>query len=214
MMVPVTLTAGQLFDALEGVVYLTDPDGIILAVGEQGWTRFAADNGAAGLTARSVVGTSIFTALVGEAVVDAYRRLHASVADGRRAEVVFEYRCDSPIAERLMRMSITPIHGETGGSNGVIAILYQSQMLSEVARPALRLFERTNRAGRKTPAEAEQAVALCSFCQRLLWPPREGGRTARWLPAADFVRAGGNVDATVVESICQDCGDQVVAPNV
>lgn len=100
------------------------------------------------------------------------------------------------------------------GGSKVVAVLYQSQMLSEVARPPLRLFERGNRASRQKPAEAEQAVALCSFCQRLLWPPREGGRTARWLPAADFVRAGGNVDANVVESICQDCGDQVVAPNV
>jgi len=214
MVLPVELTAGQLFDALEGVVYLTDRDGVILAIGEQGWTRFAEDNGAAGLTARSVRGTSIFTALAGDAVVDAYRRLHASVAEGRRTEIVFEYRCDSPIAERLMRMSITPILGRTATNNQVVAVLYQSQMLSEVPRAALRLFERAKKAGRTEPTDGEQAVVLCSFCQRLLWPPREGGRAVRWLPAAEFVQAGGNVDATVTESICQACADQVVAPNV
>lgn len=210
MTFPVQVTAGKLFNALEGVVYLTDPDGTILAVGDQGWTRFAVDNGASGLTSDSVIGMSIFTALAGEPVVDAYRRLHAAVVSGRRAAITFEYRCDSPIAERLMRMSITGITGDTA----VVAVLYQSQMLSEVARPAIRLFGRGTKAARKHPEEAEQPVPLCSFCQRLLWRPREGGRSARWIAATEFVQAGGDADTTLVETICQECADQVVAPNV
>ena len=210
MTFPVQMTVGQLFNALEGVVYLTDPKGTIMAVGEQGWMRFAADNGARGLTSDSVIGTSIFTALAGDAVVGAYRKLHAAVASGRRAETIFEYRCDSPIAERLMRMSITGITGDAA----VVAVLYQSQMLSEVARPAIRMFARDTQSVRKQPAEAEQPVPLCSFCQRLLWPPREGGRSARWIAAAEFVQAGGDADTTLVETICQECADQVVTPNV
>ena len=209
MTFPVRMTARQLFNALEGVVYLTDRDGTIVAVGEHGWDRFATDNGAADLTADSVIGQSIFTALAGESVVGAYRKLHAAVASGRRVETVFEYRCDSPIAERLMRMSITAIMDD----DQVVGVLYQSQMLSEVVRPALRLFAREKAANRKQRAEGESPVPLCSFCQRLLWPPRERGRAPRWVSAVEFLQAGGSADAAVMDSICQECTDQVVTPN-
>ena len=78
------LAAQDLLDAMEGVTWLTDLEGTILAVGQRNWGLFAADNGAPGLSWQSVVGTSAFAGIQGSAVQAAYRRLHAAVSSGRR----------------------------------------------------------------------------------------------------------------------------------
>jgi hypothetical protein len=210
MAFPAHVTAEQLLDAMEGVAYLTDLDGVILAVGHKGWADFAADNAVPWLKADAVIGTSLFAALSGDATLDAYRRLHAALISGRRAETVFEYRCDSPIAERHMRMSITAVAGEAG----VAAVLYQSQMLAEVTRPALRLFSRDLRASRRQVSEPRRMVLLCSFCQRVAWPIGSNGKTRRWIDATEYYRLGGPSDVTVSDSVCRECAKQVVAPNV
>lgn len=209
-MFPAQVSAEQLFDAIEGVAYLTDLHGIILAVGNRGWTRFATDNGAPWMTPSSVIGTSLFASLSGATVVSAYRRMHAAVADGRRAETVFEFRCDSPIAERHMRMSIMAVleHAEP------IAVLYQSQILSAVERPALQLFSAGRRPNHADQAEDRISVRLCAFCQRVAWPTGKEGRASRWISAREYERLGGSSDVRLIESVCRECTELVVAPHV
>jgi hypothetical protein len=201
-----------MLDAIEGVAYLTDRAGTILAVGRRGWTSFAADNAAPWLTADAVVGTSLFAAIHGDAARDAYRRMHAAVAAGRRVETVFEYRCDSPIAERHMRMAITGVQGDAG-TPGVVGVLYQSQIVATVPRLPLPLFEGAARRPQPAPPP-DQMVALCSFCQRVAWPPGVDERPRRWISVVEYYRRGGPSELAVSDGICPGCLNRVVAPNV
>jgi hypothetical protein len=186
---------------MEGVAYLTDLDGVILSVGTRGWTEFASDNAVPELTPDSVIGTSLFAAMSGNAVRDMYQRLHAAVGSGRRVASVFEYRCDSPIAERRMRMSISAVTDETGTA----AVLYQSQLLTETIRPPLRLFARELRAAKDKSASSLPMVALCSFCHRVEWPVGTAPGARRWIDPTDYYRRGGSSDVSVTHGICPAC---------
>lgn len=203
--VPPALATLNLLDAMEGVAWLTDLEGTIIAVGQRGWATFAADNGAPNLTSQAVIGGSLFASIQGSAVQAAYRRLHAAVSTGRRAQVVFEYRCDSPIAERHMRMAIS------GVSDGrqIAAVLYQSQLIEQKLRPPLPLFSRQLRRATEHPP----VVLLCAFCQQVEWPVGEARGRRRWISTVDYYRMGGP-DAAAVESvICPRCEREVLAAN-
>jgi hypothetical protein len=143
-------------------------------------------------------------------VRDAYRRLHDAVSSGRRTLTVFEYRCDSPIAERHMRMSISAVTDR----EGVAAVLYQSQMLAAVPRPPLRLFAQELRAPRADPDTARPDVLLCAFCHRVAWPLDADRARRRWIDATEYYRRGGPSDVVVTDSICHACARHVVTPNV
>jgi hypothetical protein len=199
-----------LLDAMEGVAYLTDRDAMILAVGQRGWLAFATENAAPWLTAEAMVGTSLFDAIDGQASRDAWRRLHVAVASGQRTATVFEYRCDAPGAERHMRMSITAVTAD----GGVAAILYQSQMLAEVRRLPLPLLSADMRESLRRPPPPKHVVVLCSFCQRVAWPPPGDGRARRWISAVEFYRRGGPPDTAISNGICPPCIKRVVIPNV
>lgn len=199
------MTAERLLDAMDGVAYLTDRDGVILSVGARGWTEFASDNASPELTVDTVTGTSLFAAMSGIAVRDMYQRLHAAVSSGRRVASVFEYRCNSPIAERRMRMSITAVTNETG----VAAVLYQSQLLTETVRPPLPLFARELRAAKENAASQLPMVALCSFCHRVEWPLGSEAGPRRWIEPTDYYRRGGSSDVSVTHGICPPCANRL-----
>jgi hypothetical protein len=207
----VDVTVQRLLDAMEGVAYLTDTAATILAVGQPNWSLFAAENGVSWLTAEAVIGASLLEAITGDKVGDAYRRMHRAVATGRRTETVFEYRCNSPIAERHMRMSMTAVAGDGGGVAGV---LYQSQMLAEVRRLPLPLFSTDLRASLQRPVAPDRLVALCSFCQRVAWPPGAEQAARRWISAAEYYRRDGPADASVSDDVCPACNKRIVEPNL
>lgn len=209
---PLQPSATQLLDALEGVAYLTDPAGTILAIGRRGWEAFAIDNAAPDLTAEAVLGTSVFGAIQGGTVREAYRRMHEAVAKGRRSQTVFDYRCDSPIAERHMRMAITPVLGD----DDVLGVLYQSQIVAEMPRLPVPLLSPAARAvrDRHPPATPDRMVTLCSFCQRVAWPQTGSQRALRWTSVAEYYRRGGPDDAVVSDGICPACTRRVLDPNL
>ncbi len=105
---PAELDAQSLLDAMDGIAYLVDADGVILAVGAASWSSFAAENSAPFLTVEAVVGSSLFSQVQGRDVQDACRKIHDAVCQERFPVVTYEYRCDAPEAERRMRMSVTP----------------------------------------------------------------------------------------------------------
>ena len=203
---PTKITAEQLFESMDGVAYVAAPDGTILAIAEGGWSRFAAENAVSDLRASSVVGASLFGFMRGEQVRAAYRRLHAAVAERRRPQIAFEYRCDSPIAERHMRMAISPILDE----GEIVALLYQSQIIFSVERPPIPLFsaETLNRKA----ADGSDWVLLCAFCQRVAWPAGRRDRV-HWITPQDFYRLGGPGDAQIEHTVCARCTRVIVDAN-
>jgi hypothetical protein len=201
------VSAQHILDAMDGVAYLVALDGEILAVGEPDWSEFADANASPGLTAAAVVGTSLFAAIAGDPLREAFRRMHVSVGSGHRAEVGFQYRCDSPAIERHMRMSIRPV--AAGG-----LVLYQSQVLAEIPRPPLNLFAREWRAAGRQGLPADLVVVLCSFCHRVVWPIGADEAHQRWITPVEYYRLGGPSDIAVSHGLCPECYKVVVLPNV
>ncbi|MEN3974277.1 hypothetical protein [Emcibacter sp. SYSU 3D8] len=202
---PVSVPAdvGALLNAMDGVAYLTAPDGTILAVGERNWSDFASANGAPQLsTAAAVVGSNLFKQTAGVEVRQVQEHLHREVASGRRVTVTYTYRCDSPGAERLMRMSVTPVM--QGGKAG--AILYQSVVLKEAPRPPMSLF--ASRGEGPEAGRDPEIVRLCSYCHDVAWPA-EPGSDVEWIEPDEYYRRGGSPDVMISHGICPDCFDRL-----
>jgi hypothetical protein len=67
----VQVTADELLDAMEGVAYLTDLDGIIVAIGRHGWSRFSDENAVPWLTPETRCATPIGACTTRSAAGDA-----------------------------------------------------------------------------------------------------------------------------------------------
>jgi hypothetical protein len=199
------LDADRLLDALDGVAYVVDSGGIILAVGRGGWCNFANENGVPELTPEVIVGSSLFSHIQGAKVRDVCRRIHDSVCRVERPVVSFEYRCDAPGLERRMRMSISAVRDRTGS----VAALYQSQVLSEMPRMPLGLLARPSR--RAATIERATPVTLCSFCHNVAWPIGAPEQERTWIGIADYYRRGGVGDVAVSHGICPECIEAVGA---
>ena len=146
-----------LLDAMDGVSYLVDAHGTILAAGQQGWQRFAEETDSRDLTVASVVGKSLFGCLDGGPVRKMYSDMHASVCSGRQSRIAFCYRCDGPSTKREMHMSISGVR-----DSGASLALFQSQVLAEGQRPRMGLFAY----GRQAPASGliRTPALVCSYC--------------------------------------------------
>ena len=74
----------------------------------------------------------------GHDVVSSYKTLHQAVWTGAMPTVEFLYRCDAPDMERHMHMSLSPVRD----GDDIVAILYQSIPIEQVARVPIPLFGR------------------------------------------------------------------------
>jgi len=196
---PVAITAATLLDAMDGVAYLVDPPGRILAVGRRRWTEFATCNGAPDLAPEKVVGRSLFE-MVGEVeVIRTCRKAHEVVSSGRRPLVSFDYRCDSPETERHMRLAVTPV----GASGRIDAVLYQSQTMTEIPRPPMPLFSIVQRFSGNM--DDSRMVTLCSYCHDVAWPIGADAGRREWISPEIYYQRGGHSDVVVSHGICPDC---------
>jgi hypothetical protein len=195
----------DLLDAIDGIAYLVDATGVIQGIGASSWDRFARDNDAPGLTAGSVLGTSMLAGIDGADVRATCLRLHESVCQ-RQRRVTYEYRCDGRSTERRMRMSISPVASRQGG----VLALYQSQLVSEAARLPLGLLPAEHRA---TCAGGLQ-LAICSYCHAVAWPIGAAEPQQSRIGIEEFYRRGGNSQISVSHGICPQCVERIIEPNV
>jgi hypothetical protein len=209
MAIPADLDAQRLLDAMDGIAYLINADGVILAVGSDAWSRFAVNNAAPWLTVEAVVGSSLFSQVQGSEVQSACRRIHDAVCRERCPVVTYEYRCDAPDAERRMRMSISPVRDRSGS----VMALYQSQIVTEAPRLPLGLFSMERRAAPGTAYRHEELVVLCSFCHDLAWPLGAGEQDRTWIRIDEYYRRGGSGDVAVSHGVCPACIARLIAPN-
>lgn len=200
----------SILDAMDGLAYVTDRDGVLRLIGLPRWNRFADEVGAPDICGERIVGRSIFEMIGGRQVKDVARALHESVWRGQRDEIVFSYRCDAPTLKRNMRMAITPVR-----ANGDIAgVLYQSHLLWETQRPPMDVFNPARRAPGSGSAEAEaRVVRLCSYCHDVAWPPGQltGADVEAWIPPEEYYRRGADADILVSHAICPRCQDALMA---
>lgn len=196
-----------LLQAVSGVAYAVDHDGIIL-----GFSRgpFMPEGDIPALRPRDqglAIGKSLFEIVQGEPVRQGYLQLHRAVWTGATEAVGFSYRCDGPATERHMWMSLSRI---AKGSE-TVAILYQSIIIHELSRPPLPLFafELLNAAG---TVPADRMVTLCAYCQRVAWPQGTGPGEQEWIEAVEFYQRGGRTDVVVSHGLCEACIERVIAP--
>jgi hypothetical protein len=209
MAIPADLDAQRLLDAMDGIAYLVDAGGVILAAGSDSWSRFAAENSAPSLTVETVIGSSLFSQVQGSDVQKACRTIHDAVCRERCPVITYEYRCDAPDAERRMRMSISPVRDRSGS----VMALYQSQIVTEAPRLPLGLFSMERRAAPGIAYRRDEVVVLCSFCHDLAWPIGAEEPDQTWIRIDEYYRRGGSGDFAVSHGVCPACLQRLIAPN-
>ncbi len=194
-----------LLNAIEGVAYTTDPQGILTACGQPGWDRALAQAGTdKGPEARAMIGRSLFDAIAGEDVRDSYRRHMALLAEPGRRPRVFQYRCDGPDLTRVLRMAISAVRGPGDALTGY---LFQSVVVSVTDRVPVGLFAFPR------PADADRDLpflGMCSYCQRVRFPAGSVEGQGTWMEAIDYYRHGGDNAVAISHGVCPTCFDTVV----
>ncbi len=193
-----------LLEAIDGIAYAVDRDGIILGYSLGAWA--AEDGGSSGpWHPGHRVGTSLFSMMQGGEVKESYQLLHQAVWSGGSRTIGFEFRCDAPQVERHMRMSLSLIRNATTP----VAILYQSTIVSETPRVPLPLFGADILSALRDGNSDERTVKLCSYCQKVAWPIGAGVRSPEWIEAADFYRRDSGEGITVSHGVCMPCLSRV-----
>ena len=114
------------------------PDGTVIAVGRKGWTDFARAPGSSGPTPEAVAGRSLFEMIADPEAKRAFEAIHRRVATLATSALTYEYRCDAPDLERLMKMSVSALISE----GRLFGVLYQSTLLSAKERVPLPFLSR------------------------------------------------------------------------
>lgn len=199
----------EILDALDGTAYLSDRDGTITSVGQQGWLEFANDTDALIRDSKMVVGKKLFDMIRGESVKNSYRQLHESAWLRRRKRITFDYRCDSPAVRREMRMSISSIHR----NDVTIALLYQSQIVSETARVPMMFFSEQKWLQEGSSYDKSKILKLCSYCHDVNWPIGADIENQVWISPEEYYQRLGPTDVMISHGVCPTCFDKIVTEN-
>jgi hypothetical protein len=168
------------------IEYLLRTDQTVLEI-HGDWDRFALENQAPELLARTVRGRKLT-----ESVVDPETRLIYVALLKRVLEtgepIRFTYRCDSPDRARHMSMRIDPV--------GPDVLRFRSKLLREEPRDALALLDRD-------AARSRETLKMCGWCNRV------NAAGDRWKEVEDHVAESGLLEATTMpllnHGICPEC---------
>jgi hypothetical protein len=185
----------ELLDALDGVAYVTDRDGVIVDVGPKNWTEAAAGYGWNGPSPEAMLGRSVFDAVTAGDVRSIYRQLHDFVVSGGRPRVTFTCRCDQADIVRRMRLSI----GAVRSQDGVQGVLYHSQIIAQHERPPLGFLMPAD-AVHSLREDARPIISMCSFCHTV-----RVADTNEWVQPEEYYRRGGRSDVRLSHGVCPQC---------
>ena len=171
------------------VTYRIDEEGRVLAVG-QAWDEFARTNQARELTAREVLGRSIWDAMSDPTTQTLYRRLVERVHEGA-PPVRFTFRCDAPGRRRLLQMTIT------AGPDGTTD--FETLPITFVERPPVALLD-------PAAPRSSDLLRMCSWCKRI--PLGDD-----WVEVEEAIQRSGIFQApippAITHGICPRCETKV-----
>ena len=194
------LDVQQLLDAVEGVAYAVDREGVILACSRRQWDAFLVrNNGPDALRAGTIVGRNLFDFIAGGDVAGRYRSWLRSLAADDRGPLTFVFRCDAPGERREMRMAVTRLER----CERLEGFLFQSTVLAAEARPPLNVYDAEGLIEAGQRDASRPVVLMCSFCLRLRWPVTAA--LERWVEAEEYYRLGGASRVRISHGICADC---------
>lgn len=194
----------ELVNALDGIVYVVDLNGVIRLVGERSWTAFALANGGDDIAdPREIIGANLLSFVSGEQVRECYEQHFADLRDYENApRSSFPFRCDAPDARREMRMAISPVVFD-GRHRG---FLFQSILWHEAPRPPMGLFDFTNLTELKEALGVDSSIiVMCSFCQKVRWPSDNAEHEKEWIDAEEYYSRGGNEQVGISHGMCPPC---------
>ncbi len=206
-----TLPAQTILDAMDGIAYVVDLHGCIVAYGRKRWDLFAERNGAPELIrADSIIGRQLSDFVAGSDVQQSYRRYMDALHDDPTDSVTFPFRCDGPDIRRELHMAITALHD---GDN-VEGFLFHSVTLFENHRPSLNIFDHKALQAALLLDRQRPIVAVCSYCLKLRYPDSNAEDPRTWMEAEDYYRFGGSSEVRLSHGICPDCYKDCVLANL
>lgn len=185
-------------EALDGISFVTNPEGTITAVGASNWNAFASANGALELIDQLILGNSLFEFISGQEVQAQLKDVMKKISVGIYSRWAMPFRCDSPDRQRNMRQSITPIRA----SGACVGMLFQSIELHSEQRPQISLFDFREIERRAAQEPDLPTIAMCSWCQRVRQEPTSG---TEWVEAEVYYAAGGSSHVRISHGICDNC---------
>ncbi len=192
-------------DALDGLAFETDRNGIIKAIGANNWDAFAMDNGAPELTSDAVIGRDLFGFIEGKQVRDQIGQILDWVSRYPNWAWVLPFRCDSPKCLRNILQSLRPIH-----SDGVcIGFVFHSFHQSSWPRPPMGLYDFKRHRELSTQEPNLPVVMMCSWCQRVQFFPIGG---ADWMSGEEYYSKGGRSEVQVSHGMCEECLETKLDP--
>jgi hypothetical protein len=189
------MNSQDLLEAVDGVALLLDRDLIVRRVGWRNWNEFWTRNGGAGDGA-TVLGCDVTGFFSEGEVRDTYRQLFLGVMAGTRHSVKIDYRCDSPILRRSMRLAVTIVPGDPKPEY----LLYQSITLAIEQRPAIPLF-----GAPAAGANFSDALKICAGCAKVQWPMGSNDPKAEWIEPQEYYRRGGSDVILLSHGFCRPC---------
>ena len=172
------------------IQYRIDAENCLIYVNDR-WDQFAEENDGRGLALVDVLGTSLFSYIADDTILQLYMQLVVLARQGRPA--TFNYRCDSPKARRRFEMNI---HALDAGE-----VEFSSTLLENEPRAEVLLLDR------RQPRN-EQFLRVCSWCQRI----RVGDA---WLSAEEAVEKLDLMEEATMpvltHGICETCHDEMMA---
>ena len=183
-------------DAMHGIAFVIDRDGRIADIGCGQWDAFAAQNDAPDLRAETLIGRNLFDYVSGPDVRDQLQKAVERIIDRPDTQLVLDFRCDAPARLRRIRQTISALPGANTNE-----VLFHSVEIEAHDRPPIDLFLRAL----SQPADPDDEipiVKLCSWCQRVQFPPIGGDD---WLDTEEFAIKGGPEHTRITHCICDDC---------
>lgn len=207
----ISFSAQTILDSMDGVAYVVDLSGRIVAYGRKRWDLFAERNGAPELIERDrVVGRQWSDFVAGQEVQESYRRYIDALHRDPTEPVTFSFRCDGPAIRRDLHMSITALHH----SDNIEGFLFHSVTLFEDHRPPLNIFDYKSLKAALEIDSRKPIIAICSYCLKLRRPDDDAGNIHAWMEAEDYYRGGGSSEVRLSHGICPDCYKNRVMSNL
>ncbi|NNK77315.1 MAG: PAS domain-containing protein [Litoreibacter sp.] len=188
-------------EALEGITFMTDRDGVIMAIGARNWDAFCVDNGAPDLAASDVIGRNLFDYVSGKPVRAQIREALDKLAKSPENSWVMPFRCDAPGRQRHMRQSVTPVFRD----RKCTGFFFQSIELASHDRPPIDLFDFKEMARKAANSSDLPLIKMCSWCQKVLFTPVTNDD---WVEAEEYYAAGGSSNVRISHGICAPCAEK------
>lgn len=155
------------------------------------WDGFAEENQAPKLNRASVIGSSLWTYVVGEESRQLYQLVFRQV---RRLQepASIPFRCDSPRKRRFLRLQIDPLP-----DSGLRLTSLTERIES---RPPVNLLDPKH-------ARSDDILTICGWCKKVLLPDQN------WVEAEEAINSLRLFDEILPQmshGICPDCSENFI----